>query len=127
MDKHFILTLHIALATSALLIGALIVAAPKGTRPHRRLGWLWGCCMVGVASSSLAFPAERLLLVGGVSYLHLLAVATFFMLPLAIRAARQGNTLLHSRLMLALYSLLCLTGVAAMFMPGRFLYRLFFA
>lgn len=127
MDKHFILTVHITLATSALLVGALIVAAPKGTLPHRRLGWLWLVCMSGVAVTSLAFPAERLLLAGGVSYLHLLAVATFLILPLAIRAVRKGNTRLHSRLMLTLYGLLCLTGVAAMFMPGRFLYRLFFA
>lgn len=125
MEKPLILALHITLAITALGLGGVIVTTRKGTPRHRLLGRTWGLVMLGVAATSFAFPAERLLLIAGVSYLHLLAIATFLLLPLAVWAVRHGKTRLHSRLMLMLYGLLCVTGIAAMFMPGRFLHQVF--
>lgn len=127
MEKAFVLAIHIGLAITALFLGGVIAAMRKGTVRHRLLGRVWAVIMLAVAATSFAFPAERLLIVGGLSYLHILALATFLMLPLAVWAVRSGRTLLHRRLMLTLYALLCITGIAAMFMPGRFLHQLFLA
>lgn len=125
MDKPVVLAVHITFAVLALGLGSAVMLAPKGTARHRLIGRFWVAAMLAVAVSSLAFPAERLIMMGSLSALHLLSAATFVILPLAIRAARKKNIDLHKRLMLTLFSLLCITGVAAMFMPGRFLYRLF--
>lgn len=127
MEKPVILAIHISFAVTALVLGGIIASARKGTPWHRLMGRLWVLCMLAVALTSFAFPAERLLMVGGLSYLHVLALASFIILPLAVWAVRTQRTWLHQRLMLTLYALLCITGVAAMFMPGRFLYRLFLA
>ena len=127
MEKQVMLAAHIVLAVLALGLGTMVLRTIKGSSRHRLLGWLWLGAMVGVAVSSLLFPAERLIMVGHISALHLLSVATFVILPLAVWAARNQRIELHKRLMVTLYSLLCITGVAAMFMPGRLLHRLFFS
>jgi uncharacterized membrane protein len=127
MDKPVILAIHIACAVTALSLGGLLLASRKGTKPHRYMGRIWGVAMTGVVVTSFIFPAERLLMIAGVSYLHVLSLATLFILPTAVWAARTHRVKLHRNCMLTLYGFLCFTGVAALFMPGRFLYQLFFA
>lgn len=40
---------HALTAISALLLGTAQVAFPKGTLPHRAMGWIWVVLMVLVA------------------------------------------------------------------------------
>ena len=44
--------LHAIAALTALGLGAVQLAAPKGTLPHRTIGWVWVALMVTVAASS---------------------------------------------------------------------------
>ena len=44
--------LHAFSALAAFGLGAMQLAAPKGTLPHRTLGWIWVLLMVIVAASS---------------------------------------------------------------------------
>lgn len=36
---------HALLAATALPLGAMLLAGPKGTRVHRIAGWCWQCVM----------------------------------------------------------------------------------
>jgi len=44
--------LHAFAALAAFGLGAVQLAAPKGTLPHRTIGWIWVALMVTVAASS---------------------------------------------------------------------------
>jgi uncharacterized membrane protein len=44
--------LHAFVALAAFGLGAVQLAAPKGTLPHRTMGWMWVTLMVVVAASS---------------------------------------------------------------------------
>jgi uncharacterized membrane protein len=44
--------LHAFAALAAFALGVLQLAAPKGTLPHRTIGWIWVVLMVIVAVTS---------------------------------------------------------------------------
>ena len=48
-------------AMSAFVLGLVQFAAPKGTLPHRTLGWIWVSLMVSVAVSSFWIHQIRLI------------------------------------------------------------------
>jgi uncharacterized membrane protein len=52
-------------AMAAFVLGIVQLSAPKGTVPHRLLGWIWGAIMV-VVSVSAFFVHEIRLWVHGV-------------------------------------------------------------
>src|SRR5262249_13708317 len=66
-------------ALAAFGLGAVQLAAPKGTLPHRTFGWIWVLLMVTVAASS--FWIHELRIWGPWSPIHLLAIFTLAMLP----------------------------------------------
>ena len=43
---------HAFAAMAAFALGAVQLAAPKGTLPHRTVGWLWVALMATVATTS---------------------------------------------------------------------------
>jgi uncharacterized membrane protein len=43
--------LHAVAALAAFALGAVQLAAPKGTIPHRALGWIWAALMLAVVIS----------------------------------------------------------------------------
>jgi uncharacterized membrane protein len=44
---------HLAFALSAIAAGGAVVALPKGTPLHRRIGWVYVSCMVGLNATAL--------------------------------------------------------------------------
>ena len=76
--------LHAFAAMAAFVLGIVQFAAPKGTLPHRTLGWIWVVLMVVVAISS--FWIHEIRLVGPWSPIHLLSIFTPIMLVLAVVA-----------------------------------------
>ncbi len=52
--------LHAVAAMSAFALGLVQFAAPKGTLPHRTMGWIWVVLMVAVAASSFFIHELRL-------------------------------------------------------------------
>src|SRR3954465_1437478 len=85
--------LHGFVAMAAFVLGAVQLAAPKGTLPHRTLGWIWVAMMGSVAVSSFWIHGIRLL--GPWSPIHLLSVLALVMLPLAVWNARQHRVKAH--------------------------------
>jgi uncharacterized membrane protein len=109
---------------AAFALGLVQLAAPKGTLPHRTLGWLWVALMTAV--SVTAFFIHELRLWGPWSPIHLLAVFTLIMLPLAVRHARRHNVTSHRRAMIGIFAgALAIAGIFTLF-PGRVMYRVFF-
>jgi len=89
-------------AMSAFALGLAQFAAPKGTLPHRTIGWIWTGLMALVAISS--FWIRQIGLVGPWSPIHLLSIFTLAMLPLAVRKAHTHHVAApHRRIMIYLF------------------------
>ena len=73
---------HAFAAMAALVIGVIQLWAPKGTLPHRTLGWIWALLMLAAAISS--FWIHEIRLVGDWSPIHLLSILVLITVPLAV-------------------------------------------
>jgi uncharacterized membrane protein len=80
---------------AAFALGIVQFAAPKGTLPHRTIGWIWVLLMFAVAISS--FWIHEIRLVGPFSPIHLLSIFAPIMLvwrccmPAGTMSARTGR------------------------------------
>ena len=116
--------IHAFAAMLAFLLGLVQFAAPKGTLPHRALGWLWVALMTIVATT--AFFIHTLKIWGIWSPIHLLAVFTLAILPLAVWRARAHRIAGHRQAMTGMFVFaLVLAGVFT-FLPGRIMYDVVF-
>jgi uncharacterized membrane protein len=93
--------LHAFAALAAFAIGAVQLAAPKGTLPHRTIGWIWVLLMVIVAATS--FWIHDLRVWGPWSPIHLLSIFTLATLPLAVAHARRHRVDRHRHAMTAIF------------------------
>lgn len=115
---------HAFAAIAAAVLGVIQLAAPKGTLPHRSLGYLWAGLMLWVAASSFFINGIRM--IGPFSPIHLLSLATLAGVPVAILAARKGQVTTHAKAMKGymLWALLA-AGLFTLF-PGRLMYQVVF-
>ena len=112
----WVVYVHLSAALLALALGSYQLSRPKGTRPHRMLGWTWVGLMLGVALSSLWIPSFLRF-----SWIHLFTLLTLVSLPLALWKIRHGNVSGHAATMKGLYvGGLIIAGIFA-FAPGRLL------
>lgn len=118
------IAIHLAAVVPAVVIGVIQLAAKKGTRPHKTLGWVWVAAMAVLAVSS--FWILGLARGGGFSWIHLLSAWTLFSLAAAIWFIRRGNVRAHQGFMIGTFAGLAAAGIGAL-APGRTLYLLFFA
>ncbi|BBK32053.1 putative membrane protein [Stella humosa] len=116
--------IHAFAAFGAFVLGIAQFVAPKGTLPHRTVGWVWVILMTIVAIT--AFFIHGLRMFGPWSPIHLLAIMVLVLLPLAVIRARQHRVSAHSRTMTGIF----LGGlvVAGLFtlLPGRAMYAVVF-
>jgi uncharacterized membrane protein len=111
------ITLHLSAALLALVLGAIVLASPKGTRRHKVLGRAWVGLMMVVAVSSFWI---------GFSWIHLLSIWTLISLGCAIWFIRRGNVRAHRGFMIGTFLGLAGAGLGAL-APGRMLYVFLFA
>ncbi len=112
-----VIQLHAFAAMAAFVIGAVQLAAPKGTGRHRAMGWLWVLLLATIAVSS--FWIHRLRMIGPFSPIHLLSIFTLVTLPVAVLAARRHRIDQHRRAMIAIFvGALVLAGLFTL-VPGR--------
>lgn len=115
---------HAFAAIAAFALGIVQLTAPKGTVPHRTLGWIWVGLMLVVSVS--AFFVHQLRLWGPWSPIHLLAIFTLIMLPLGAVAARQHAVERHRRTMIGLFAgALVIAGIFTL-APGRIMHSVVF-
>lgn len=116
--------IHAAAAILAFVLGVLQFAAPKGTLPHRTVGWIWVLLMTVVAVTAFFIHGMRMF--GPWSPIHLLAILVLVMLPLAVVRARQHRVRAHSRTMTGLFlGALVIAGLFTL-VPGRVMHTVLF-
>jgi uncharacterized membrane protein len=116
--------LHAVAAMAAFVLGVVQLSAPKGTLPHRTLGWIWVGLMAAVAVSSLWIHQIRL--VGPWSPIHLLSIFTLVMLPLGVWRAHRHQVSAHRRTMISLFvGALVIAGLFTL-VPGRIIHAVLF-
>ncbi len=116
--------LHAFAALAAFGLGVIQLAAPKGTLPHRALGWVWVALMAIVAVSSFSIHQIRLL--GPWSPIHLLSLFTLVVLPLGVWRAHRHDVAGHRLIMILLFSgALVIAGLFTL-VPGRIMHTVVF-
>src|SRR5207248_11253789 len=95
-----VIQIHAFAAIAAFALGAVQLAAPKGTIPHRLFGWLWAGLMLAVILSSFFIHTIRSW--GPFSPIHLLSVFTLLILPIAVWRVSRHDVLHHHRAMIGL-------------------------
>ena len=116
--------LHAFAAMAAFALGLVQFASPKGTLPHRTVGWIWVALMLVVAISSLWIHQIRLL--GPFSPIHFLSIFTLVMLPLAVWRAHSHQVAAHRRIMISLFlGALLIAGLFTL-IPGRIMHKVVF-
>jgi uncharacterized membrane protein len=116
--------LHAFAAMTAFVLGAVQLAAPKGTLPHRTLGWIWVAVMAIVAGSS--FWIHQIRLVGPWSPIHLLSIFTLVMLPLGVWMAHRHRVADHRRIMILMFTGALLIAGLFTLLPGRIMHAVVF-
>ncbi|MBR0721043.1 DUF2306 domain-containing protein [Bradyrhizobium manausense] len=124
LDAAPAIPLHAFAAMAAFVLGIVQFAAPKGTLPHRTLGWIWVALMAVVALSS--FWIHQIRLVGPFSPIHLLSIFTLVMLPLAVWRARTHRVVAHRWTMIFLFTGALVVAGLFTLVPGRIMYRVIF-
>ena len=112
--------IHIAAALLAFSLGLVLFAAPKGTLPHRTLGWIWVVFMTTVAASSLFMTGLN---GDAYSWIHILSGYVLISLPAGVIAARRHKVLVHQRTMTGLFLGGMVIAGAFTFLPGRLMWR----
>jgi uncharacterized membrane protein len=120
LDAAPAIQVHAFTAMAAFVLGAVQFAAPKGTLPHRTLGWIWVLMMVVVATTS--FWIHDLRMWGPWSPIHLLAIYTLAVLPFAVLHARRHHVGRHRNAMIALFTGALVIAGLFTFMPGRIMH-----
>lgn len=116
--------LHAFAAMAAFVLGLVQFAAPKGTLPHRTVGWIWVALMLVVAVSS--FWIHTIRLAGPFSPIHLLSILTLVVLPIAVWRAHTHRVTDHRRMMMMLFAgALLIAGVFTL-LPGRIMHHVIF-
>ncbi len=109
---------------AALALGIVQLSAPKGTIPHRVIGWFWVSLMFAVSIS--AFWIHQIRLWGPWSPIHLLAIFTLVMLPVAVLHARRRRVTQHRIAMISIFfGALVIAGLFTL-VPGRIMHAVVF-
>jgi uncharacterized membrane protein len=116
--------LHAFAAMAAFALGIVQFAAPKGTLPHRTVGWIWVGLMAVVAASSFWIHEIRLL--GPWSPIHLLSIMVLGLLPVAVVAARRHNVSRHRKTMIGIFTGGLVIAGLFTFLPGRIMHAVVF-
>ena len=108
--------IHVFAAVSALVLGATIFLARKGTLLHKVSGRVWAGLMLVTAVSTVWIKAN-----GSYSWIHLLSIGTVVILAGVVYAAINGRIQRHRQGVIGLYAgSLIVAGVFAL-MPQRLL------
>ena len=124
LDAAPMIQVHAFAAMGAFALGLVQLAAPKGTLPHRTMGYIWAALMVVIAATS--FWIHDLRVWGPWSPIHLLSIFTLATLPFAILHARRHRVIQHRNAMIAMFAGALLIAGLFTFFPGRIMHAVAF-
>ncbi|MEO9954912.1 DUF2306 domain-containing protein [Nonlabens sp.] len=133
MQDHYstlyytLMYIHLLTVIPCVFIGAYLLLFSKGTKWHRSLGKYYMISMMVTAIVSLFMPA----MVGPqflshFGYIHLFSILTLWSVPTAYIAVRKGQIKKHKIKMVLLYIGALMIAGGFTFVPGRFMYEVFF-
>ena len=112
-----VIQVHAFAAMGAFGVGVVQLAAPKGTIPHRIVGWTWVALMLTIVVTSFFIHTIRMW--GPFSPIHLLSLFTLAVLPVAVLRAHRHDVRGHRRAMTGLFvGALVIAGLFTLW-PGR--------
>ena len=115
---------HAFAAIAAFVLGIVQLSAPKGTLPHRTLGWIWVVLMLVISASSFLIHGIRMW--GPWSPIHILSVVAPIMLAIAVLFARRHRVRAHKITMISIFAgALMLAGLFTL-VPGRIMHAVLF-
>jgi uncharacterized membrane protein len=120
LDAAPVIQAHAFAAIGAFVLGVVQLAAPKGTLPHRTIGYIWVGLIVVVCVTS--FWIHELRIWGSWSPIHLLAIFTLCVLPFAILHARRHRVIQHRNAMISIFLGALVTAGLFTFVPGRIMH-----
>ena len=124
LDAAPAIPVHAFAAMATFGLGVVQLAAPKGTLPHRTIGWIWVVLMLAVAISS--FWIHQIRLVGPWSPIHLLSIFVLITVPLGVWRAHRHRVGDHRRIMILVFSGgLVIAGLFTL-LPGRIMHAVVF-
>jgi uncharacterized membrane protein len=124
LDAPIAIQIHVAAVVPAALLGAYLLARPKGTPIHRVLGKIWLALMAVTALSS--FFIHQINMFYGFSPIHLLSLFVLFGCWGAIANARKHDIGAHKRIVRGLYFGGIVGAGAFTFLPGRIMSKVAF-
>lgn len=124
LDAPIAIQIHVAAVVPAALLGAYLLARPKGTPIHRVLGKIWLALMAVTALSS--FFIHQINMFYGFSPIHLLSLFVLFGCWGAIANARKHDIEAHKRIVRGLYFGGIVGAGAFTFLPGRIMSKVAF-
>lgn len=124
LDAPIAIQIHVAAVIPAALLGAYLLARPKGTPRRRLLGKIWLALMVITALSS--FLIHQINMFFGFSPIHLLSIFVLSGCWGAIVNARKHNIEAHKRIVRSLYFGGIVGAGAFTFFPGRIMNKVAF-
>jgi uncharacterized membrane protein len=119
-----VVQIHAFAAIAAFVLGIIQFVAPKGTLPHRTMGYAWVALMLVVAATSVAIHGMRQW--GSFSAIHLHSILVLVLLPLAVLAARRHHVKRHRAAMIALFAGALVIAGGFTLLPGRIMHRVVF-
>lgn len=133
LAASFVVQVHAFAAMAAFVLGIVQFASPKGTLPHRTIGYVWVALMLLVAGSSFAIhgiPSEPAASIagqwGGFSAIHILSIIVLVLVPLGVVAARRHHVGRHRFAMISLFAGALVIAGAFTLLPGRIMHRVVF-
>lgn len=123
-NAPMVIQIHAFAAMAAFVLGLLQFAAPKGTLPHRTVGWIWAMLMIVIAISSFWISGIRM--VGPFSAIHLLSILVLVMVPVALIFAHRHNVRGHGITMVSIFIGGLVIAGAFTFVPGRIMHAVAF-
>jgi uncharacterized membrane protein len=126
LDAPSVVQLHAFVAMAALVLGIVQIAAPKGTLPHRALGWVWIVLLTTISVSSFWIHGHSWRLWRTWSPIHLLSIFTPIMLIVGVVSARRHNIVGHKITMVSIFIGALVIAGAFTFVPGRIMHRVMF-
>ena len=124
LDASPAIQVHAFAAMAAFALGCVQLAAPKGTLPHRTVGYVWVVLMLVICITS--FWIQDLRVWGPWSPIHLLSIFTLATLPFAILHARRHRVSQHRNAMIAMFAGALLIAGLFTFVPGRIMHAVAF-
>lgn len=127
MGYDQLMYLHLATVVPCFVIGTVLLVIKKGTTLHKSAGRVYMVLMLITAATTVFMPAKvGPTFLNHFGWIHSFSFLTLYTVPTAYLAVKKGNIKAHKRKMILLYFGAIIIAGGFTFVPGRYLYQVFF-